>query len=223
MRHVTVAVPAYAGTVHILTLRSLLHDCVALAGRGDRFSLIDDCGNGQIMDARAEICIKFLALEDSDALVFVDHDVHWEAGALLRLVDYPVDVVAGVYPYRKDPIEFPVRYADTEELWADPETGLLEVAGVPGGFLKISRECLAEMVAHYSDLEFVTDKVPGGKAVGLFEPYRIGKKKLSEDYSFCQRWRDMGGKVWIEPLLNMGHVGNKSFKGNLGEWLQNRE
>lgn len=203
-------------------MRSLLHDIVALAARGDRFTLLDFSGSAQIFDARAEICEHFLSIEDSTDLVMIDHDVIWEAGALLRLLDYPVDVVAGIYPHRRDPITYPISWTDAKELWADPETGLLEVAGVPGGFLKISRAALLKMKAHYTDLEYACDRVPSGKAVGLFEPYRIGLKKLSEDYAFCQRWRDIGGKVWIDPDISMGHIGNKTFEGHIGNWLKSR-
>jgi hypothetical protein len=220
VRHVAIAVPAYAGTVYLSTLRSLLHDLVALAGRGDRFSLLDYSGSAIIADARAEICAHFLALGDASDLVFVDHDVCWEAGALLRLLDHPVDMVAGVYPHRKDPLTFPVAWTDAEELWADPETGLLEASGVPGGFLRVTRKAIAAMSERYADLEYETDRVPGGKAVGLFEPYRIGKRKLSEDYSFCRRWRDMGGKVWVDPEIRMGHTGPKLFPGCLGDELR---
>lgn len=219
-RHVAIAVPAYAGTVYLSTLRSLLHDLIRLVGRGDRFSLIDRCGSGIIADARAEICSHFLALGDASDLVFVDHDVSWEAGALLRLLDHPVDFVAGVYPHRKDPLTFPVVYTDAEELWADPETGLLEVAGVPAGFLRVSRQALLKMTEHYAELEYTAIKAPNKTAVGLFEPYRTGKKKLSEDLSFCQRWRDIGGKVWVDTEIKFGHCGPKIFTGCLGDELR---
>jgi hypothetical protein len=33
-------------------------------------------------------------------------------GALLKLVDYPVDFVSGIYPQRCDPITFALRYIE---------------------------------------------------------------------------------------------------------------
>lgn len=219
MKHVTLAVPAYAGTVHLSTLRSLLHDIVKLVERGEKFTLVDDCGSAVIADSRAEICARFLADETSTDLVMIDHDVGWQAGGILRLLDHDVDVVAGSYPFRRDPLAFPIRWIpERESLWADPETGLLEVAGVPGGFLRVTRKALLAMTAAHNELEYESKK--HGTVVGLFEPYRIGKTKLSEDYSFCQRWRDLGGKVWVDPEITMAHIGNKSFNGNLGKWLR---
>ena len=218
---VMVAIPAYTGTIHLGTFRSLFTDLMALQARGDHWEVHDECGNALIADARALIVAQFLA-SDCDTLVFIDSDVSWEAGALLKLIDYPVDMVAGIYPQRKDPINYCVKWKGTGELWADPATGLLEVEGVPAGFMKLSRTQLEAMVEQYPDTEFYVENAPDQKAWALFCDYRIGKHKMGEDYAFCRRWTDMGGKVWIDPEIKMGHIGNKTFVGHLGDWLRSR-
>lgn len=215
------AIPAYTGTIHLGTMRSLFTDLLALQARGDEWTLQDECGNGQIHNARAHIVAHFLA-SDCDVLVFIDSDVIWEAGALLKLIDHPVDFAAGIYPYRKDPVDFPVKWKGEGELWADETTGLLEVEGVPFGFVKLTRKALEQMVEHYPTTEFHVDNAPGDKAWALFDDYRIGRYKMGEDYSFCRRWTDIGGKVWVDPEIRMGHVGFKTFPGHLGDWLRNR-
>jgi hypothetical protein len=218
---IMVAIPAYTGTIHLGTFRSLFTDLLALQERGDEWEVHDECGNALIADARALIVAQFLA-SDCDTLVFVDSDVAWEAGALLKLVDYPVDMVAGIYPQRKDPVNYCVKWKGNGELWADPETGLLEVEGVPAGFMKLSRKQLEAMVEQYPDTEFYVENAPNQKAWALFCDYRIGKHKMGEDYAFCRRWTDMGGKVWVNPEIKMGHIGNKTFHGHLGDWLRSR-
>jgi len=190
----------------------------ALMRLGDIVSVQDECGNTDIADARALMVTRFLAGSGTD-LVFVDNDVSWQAGALLKLLDYPVDMVAGIYPRRADPIGFPVRYIEQSEILADPKTGLIEAAGVPAGFLRCSRAMLEQMTAAYPDLAY---ERRGERIVGLFDPHKTGFAKLGEDYSFCQRWRDLGGKVWIDPEIQMGHIGSKVFAGHLGDWLRNR-
>jgi hypothetical protein len=221
MKHVMVAIPAYTGTIHLGTMRSLFTDLLALQARGDVWSLHDECGNALIADARALIVAQFLASE-ADTLVFIDSDVCWEEGALVKLIDYPVDMVAGIYPQRKDPINYCVKWQDKPELHADPATGLLEVDGVPAGFMKVSRSQLEKMVEQYPNTEFFVENAPDKKAWALFADYRIGKHKMGEDYAFCRRWTDMGGKVWIDPEIKMGHVGYKTFQGHLGDWLRSR-
>ena len=220
--HVMVAIPAYTGTIHLGTMRSLMTDLQLLQARGDAWSLNDECGNALIADARAQIVARFLD-SPCDVLVFVDSDVCWEAGSLLKLVDHPVDMAAGIYPQRKDPVTFSVRWKEDKELWADPDTGLLEVLGVPFGFVKLTRACLEKMVAQYPNTEFHCETAPNSTAWGLFEDYRIGRLKFGEDYAFCRRWTDMGGKVWIDPEIKFGHIGYKTFEGHLGDWLRNRD
>jgi len=217
-RHVVIAIPAYSGTIHLGTMRSIIRDMTALMQRGDFVTIEDECGNTDIADARASIVARFLKGAGTD-LVFVDHDVLWEDGALVKLVDYPVDFVSGSYPRRADPIEYSVRYLDKPELWSDPETGLIEVAGVSGGFMRCSRSMLERMVRDYAGLTYTRQEQ---KICGLFDAYRLDSKKFSEDYSFCQRWRDIGGKVWLDPNFKMGHVGSKVFTGCIGEWLKGR-
>lgn len=221
-KHVVIAIPAYSGTVHLATVRPLFHDMAALIMRGDKVTLIDEVGDTYIDDTRAGIVERALH-GTGDVLVMVDHDVCWEANALVRLVDHPVDLVGGIYPKRVDPIVYPVWFLDKEKLWSDPKTGLLEVAGIPAGFMKMSRSMLERMVDHYKDTNFPSTRTPSGKLCGIFEGYRTPSGiKLRDDWAFCQRWRDIGGQVWCDPEIKMSHTGNKAFVGHFGDWLRSR-
>ena len=220
--NIWIAIPSYTGQVHIGTMRSILTDYTTLIDRGDSVTIYDECCSALIADARAEIVAHFLA-SDAEMLVFVDADVAWEAGALINLVDYPVDFVSGIYPMRKDPIEYSVAWDESKaELWAD-ENGLLDVDAVPAGFMKMSRVMLEQMTEHYrADLEHYSKNAPDNKVVALFDPYWEVDKKFGEDYSFCKRWKAIGGKVLIDPDITMAHVGLKTFAGNLSAWLKGR-
>ena len=37
---------------------------------------------------------------------------------------------------------------------------------------------------------------------------------LSEDYAFCRRWRDIGGKVFIDINSKLDHQGQHVWRGN---------
>lgn len=222
MKHTMIAMPAYTGVVCMGTMRSLMTDLINIVSRGDRFTFVDDIGNALIADCRGVIATNFYH-SDCDELVFIDSDVAWEAGALLRLIDHPVDLVAGIYPTRADPIKYPVAYLDKPELWADPETGLLEVAHVPTGFMKISRNCIKKMIQAYPQT-FHHDMAKDKKFWPLFESYidhDLGWK-YGEDFSFCKKWKEIGGQVWCDPEIKMGHIGLKVFEGHLGNWLKSR-
>lgn len=219
-KHVFIAIPAYTGQIHLGTMRSILTDLLTLQERGDMVTIYDECGNALLADGRAVMVAKFLDAGATD-LVFVDSDVIWEAGALIKLVDAPVDFVVGVYPQRKDPIAYSVQWVpDRDELWA--ENGLLEVAGVPFGFARLTRGAIERMIDAYPETEFYVETMQDTKVYALFESWRDGNIKFGEDYSFCRRWREIGGNIWIDPEILMGHVGFKTFMGSIGQWLRNR-
>mgnify|MGYP003393569411 CR=1 FL=1 len=229
MRRVWIAVPAYTGQAHLGTVRTLLTEVLALSALGDDVTVFDEVGNGLIGDARAIIVAKARA-ENCTHLIWLDQDVVAPAGTFQRLLDAPVDMAVACYPQRKDPIEFAMRWDQTKsELWADPKTGLLSVAGTPFGCVMTTRAMLDRMCEQYSDLDFYCHTAPNNRACALFSDYWLPatepsapRLKLGEDYAFCQRWLDMGGQVWVDPEITLGHVGYKTFTGNLGQWLRDR-
>lgn len=221
-RSVWIAIPSYTGMIHLATMRSIIADMLVLNEHGHKVTLHDQCGNPMIAHGRDLICAQFLGSDATD-LVFVDYDVTWPAGSLTKLVEYPVEVVAGIYPKRQDPLGFFVRWIqDRKELRADPDTGLLEVDGVPTGFLRLSRKCLLEMTAAYPQKRFADKYAPTGFAYALFDNIHEGDAYFGEDFSFCKRYRDIGGRIWIDPEIPMGHIGDKTFHGSLGDWLRAR-
>ncbi len=224
-RKIWLATPAYSGGLRCGTHRSLLHDALQLLVRGDAVYEFSEIGHADIYTLRAQIVTHFLADKDATDLVMIDNDVAWRAGALLQLLDHPVDLVGGSYPKRQLPITFIVRSA-SERLQADTGSGLAEVWGLPGGFMKMSRGMLEKMTAHYGpELTCLDRAVPGGKCCQMFDPYWYtdedgNRRRLSEDYAFCQRWRDIGGKVFLDVDIPMSHVGEYEFAGKLGDFLE---
>lgn len=231
---VMIAIPAYTGQVHMLTVRSLMADVMQLGARGYAAHLVDEIGNGLIGDCRAKFVARFLAEKDFTHLVMIDSDVCWVPGSLPRLIEHGEDFVCGLYPRRSDPITFNFRsQLENGEGLEVSDKGLVEVWGVPFGFVCLTRACCQKMVDAYENLAFQAERgrdpggneVPGMKAWALFDPYRVPgadgtDTKLGEDYAFCARWRDIGGKVWIDPEISMGHIGLKTFQGTLGHWFE---
>lgn len=188
-------------------------DVLQLVRRGDAVSIDDESHGAEIDTARALIVSKFIAGPGTH-LVMVDSDLCWQAGAITRLVDHGREFVAGVYPYRRDPISFPLHMLDGQP--STLENGLLEVKAVPGGFVCVTRSMVERMIAEHPELEFTSSKAKH-PCWALFDHVWEGKTRLSEDLSFCHRWRAMGGRIWIDPDMTIGHIGPKLFVGKLGQ------
>jgi hypothetical protein len=216
------AMPCYSAKVHFATMRSIMVDVINIVGRGDKLKIAEDLGNSDIAGSRGALFGAFVR-SDCDTLVFIDDDVFWQPGSLIKLIDQPVDVVGGIYPKKREPIEWPFKIAVKDEYRPDPTTGLMEVIGLPGGFLKISKNCAEKMVEAYPR-QTLRSIGENSQFWPVFDPYETPDgNRLSEDYSFCQRWIDIGGKIWADFELELGHIGYKSFVGTVGKYLRDQE
>lgn len=221
MKKIYVALPAYTGTVRVETTQALMHEAHAMWKLGWDMTLRISAGDSILPRARNHFIADFLERKEYTDLVFLDHDVAWEKGALIQLCKHDVDVVAGIYPKRTIPTEWPVRVKDGTS-FADPENGLLECEGVPAGFLRITRRCLRAMTDHYWHLRYNEPHAPGKIATSLFDFAVYDGAYWGEDFVFCKRWRDMGGKVWADPEIFFAHCGTWNFTGKLGDEIRER-
>lgn len=214
---ICLAIPCY-GQMPPITAFALAASMRALTAAGIAHDLIVLAGNCHVDDARNSIVREFLA-GTCDHLMFIDADLSWAPEDLLRLARSERDVIAGVYPHKKDERTFPVRHLGTGVLNAEAD-GALEVDGVPGGFLRISRRALELLVAqaeHYYEQEDDAALTPR-----IFERtiHPDSHIRFSGDYSFCRKWRDAGGRIYIDPEIHFGHCGDKEWRGCYGAHLR---
>jgi len=203
-----------------------------LAQMGWLVSLMVHSGDADLGRSRNALAAEFLASPCSHTLL-LDQDVSFPPEAICQLVgrDPDIDVVAGIYHQRADYGSYPVRWDHSKQylVAVDPTTGepsedgLLDVEGVPAGFMRLSRRCLERMSAAYESGWYADSSVSTGRAVSLFEFSVQNHARYSEDIFFCQRWRELGGKVWVDPKLTLTHHGEKAWTGNLGDWLRGRD
>ena len=57
-------------------------------------------------------------------------------------------------------------------------------------------------------MQFLTDN---SSSIGK----QYSDRYLSEDYMFCQWWRNMGGKIWLCPWMKTHHIGTYAFNGDM--------
>ncbi len=191
----------------------------ALAEAGIQTGYLLLSGNCHVDDARNVVVQNFL-LSDCTDLVFLDADVSWEPEALVELCRYDCDLVGGVYPFRRDDIKargrMPVRMI--EGVFKPDESGLLEVEGLPTGFMRIRRkvlETLVEDADHYFNRHDSRSRVPI-----LFERTLLDKTRMGGDINFCAKWRAAGGKVYAAYEMRLGHTAKAVIHDSLAASLR---
>lgn len=216
---ILVAIPVYDGKLPVSTVRALLDEQAAASLTGDTLETRFLPGCSLIPMARNQLAEEFMA-SDCDRLVFIDGDLSWELGAVVKIARHPVDFCGGAYRYKSDEENYPVGFIqDRTELWSN-ELGLIEVAALPGGFMSLSRDVLYRLREAFPDEHY---EHFGHTAHAWFQSPFMGGRLCGEDGFFCMRWRALGGQIWLDPELTLTHIGGSpEYTGRIGDWLKNR-
>jgi hypothetical protein len=220
---------------------SLVHLALAVADRklGAEIHIAPplDLYDEDIVRVRSRFVRAFLETDCTDVL-WVDADMSFTPLAVAGLLASGRDFVACPYPRKKihwddvradrrgDPEAAAYHYAITllpGGIEFDEGTQTGAIAGIGLGLALTSRVCLQGMVDHYRDALEFDDLLEGGPkpTVALFQLLmprgESGRRGLlSEDHSFCRRWRDIGGDVhmYLGPGSPVDHVGPHYFRGH---------
>lgn len=215
---IVVAIPTYDGKLQIQVVTSLLNEHIIAKECGDEllFQFLPSCSHAAM--GRNQLAQQFMDSE-AERLVFLDSDVSFEPGHLVKIAHHKADFVGGAYRYKFDEENYPVGWLDKPELWSD-EYGLIEVMTLPGGFLSLSRNVFQKLKENYPGREY---EHFGKKAHCYFQMLFTEGRLYGEDSFFCKEWRDLGERIYLDPELTLTHWdNNKPFKGHIGNWLKSR-
>jgi hypothetical protein len=228
-----IATPCYEGNMKSLYVMSMLGLQRLLMQNGIEH---DVCfhSDSLISRARNTIAARFLKQQIYSHLLFVDADISFDPATVLRYLAFDQDVTGGIYPIKKLNIgelrRLPIdddrtaeaasyNYSSNPIINEDnvPQNGFVRVEYAACGFMMIKRQALEAMVTHYPELRYEYDFTgPGAEAsYGFFDTLIHEGRFLPEDYSFCKRWRDMGGVVWGDAVSRFDHVGSYIYSGHL--------
>lgn len=228
---VMIGTPAYGGMVTTRYLTSALDTMELLLStlRTEKgpipihWNLTE--GDSLVQRARNSIAAKFMSSRyPMSHFVFIDSDLEWDARDVLKLIAHDVDVVCGIYPKKTEPVDFPFHPLVNEKGASprNPITGAIQVAHAPTGFLCIKRDVFVKMSKAYPKLKYRLAEATEEEnkwMYAFFDAYVEDGIMWSEDYGFCKRWREIGGEVWCDPSIRLGHVGSKIYRGSIGEQL----
>jgi len=148
----------------------------------------------------------------SDYLMMIDSDMVFKRDAIEHLVKQDKDVISGV-AYKKAPPFEPVvanltPNKQSYQFFADfPKDKSFQCEGVGGAFLLIKKKVI----------DAFTPEVIAKMGKPFNTKYRKNGNVISEDFSFCERVRELGFEIWVDPIPDLGHVGfhlygNRDYK-----------
>jgi hypothetical protein len=209
---VHICMPCYGGMLTESTFMSFIKWSNTARQLGIEWTMETMTNESLITRARNTLTAKFLTNPDSTHLMFIDADIGWEPWHLLVLLNRDVDVIGGLYPMKSLPIKWCVNGFDGAE--EGPE-GLQEVTKTGTGFLLIKKGVFEKMNSHpnvksfKNDIGLSADLDPHMKT--YFDTGVRENRYYSEDWAFCENWRDLGGKVWVDKRVLLRHTGTYVF------------
>lgn len=189
-------------------------------------------GDAHIERARAMVLLHYLKADEThnfDFFLNIDWDIEFRPDDVYRMCEKAdrlgLNVVGGPYAFKTKDEGKNEAIVFRSKRGCDPtEDFMLEALYLGGGFTMVRSETLKKAVALY-DKELGFNANPDldkdfTRTCALWNPIIIprpdwgeGKAELlSEDYSFCQRFLDMGESCWVDLQVILKHWdGEKCF------------
>jgi hypothetical protein len=194
------------------------------------------------------LCVGSFMETGHSHLLFIDADIDFQAKSIQAMIDKDKDVISVPYPMKtfnwekmfsnfkegkiKNPDvlsmngnTYPMRLPDEENIQI--ENGCIEVSHSPTGCMLIKRSVIEKMIEKYPEMRISQPTIINGKPVEkpflynffdtMFDP--VTHTYMGEDFAFCKRWKDIGGKCHaiVDQLIT--HVGEHQYCGRFSDEL----
>jgi hypothetical protein len=239
---IMLATPMYGGTAHggyVCGVATLFALC---AIKNIQIVIEYMTHESLIPRARNMLVKMFMNKPDYTHLLFIDADIQFNAYDILKLLELDKDIIGMPYAKKLidwNSIQQQCQNAQgnlsTELLEKcglsyilrslpdqDPNSPVYEAGEIGTGLMMIKREVFEKMQLTYSDLyaysddtsKYKEEDIEGRKYYLFFETMLdpTNRRYLSEDYAFCKRWRDIGGKIYVYLPVVTTHYGIYAYQ-----------
>ena len=238
---ILIGMPSHRGVVTMPTLVSLMELQQVLLSLELQSTFVN-VDAAEITYSRNSIANQVYSDRTFTHLLFVDDDMSFDARLILDLLKSDKAIVGAICPKRTIDLEkffeiaasggsfdqaraeaatFVARFPSNQSVQITD--GWVPLEGIGMGITLIKRDVLDKMVdaAAVPDMWQSSDRPPefaGASAFryGFFDSLYDDtlKTMLSEDLSFCKRWRSAcGGEIWGNANYEIGHIGQMIYKG----------
>ena len=184
-----------------------------------------------------------------DYLLFIDSDIDFKYETIMRMIQADKDVIACPYPLKaidwdktvrrlkntpdldgnmlsKQGFTWPIKLEDRNHI--EIKDAVAEVSHAPTGCMLIKRQVFDKMIKAYPEKRISQPTIINGKHVerenfyNFFDTYHEPetKKYYGEDFGFCKRWTEIGGKCHVLVDEYIAHVGEYRYEGRLLDDLE---
>jgi len=225
---VHIVIPCYGGMIHERTFHSVLQWCFFASYYNINWTIDTLVNESLIPRGRNLLISRFLAqVPDATHIFFLDSDIEWEPWQLATLLTADVDIIGGLYNKK----EFVSLFTMTPLHEGEVKDNLMEVKSVGAGFLLIKKHVFEKLNQHpavkvHIDEDYVElnkNLEPGSYLEMTFRNYfdtSIRNNSYFTEYdTFCDNWRQLGGKIWVDTRVLVNHFGSLDYSKELANHL----
>lgn len=215
---VAVGMPVDNPIPHRTTV-ALAHTAYNCGIMGVNFSIFMEV-SGIVDVARDGVLDTFLE-SDCEKLFWIDSDIVWSKEQFFRLLALStrVDVVGATYPFKKDTPE-QVFCVNMDAGAKSEQFGLIPINGMGLGFTIMDRKVVEKIAATKPRF---TNHLNGREMAKVFRVDIVDGSLRTEDMAFFHDIREAGYTVWLDPTIDLGHIGEKEWQGTFSSILKRTE
>lgn len=142
-------------------------------------------------------------------LMFIDSDMSFPIDGVDRLIERGENIIGGLYFKRVVPIHPIIKIVRDNKITDMKFKEIpsfekpFEVDAIGTGFLLINMDVFKKMeppfFSHASPKEFGMEEIP------------FPNNEIGEDVAFCLRAKKAGFKIWCDPTIKLGHIGERIY------------
>jgi len=219
--NIMIAVSTHQHSIHPRCMTSIIDagQMLSLAKARYQIGTIDKSGSmALVCDMYASLIVQN---ETFSHILFLDGDLRFGRSAVLRLLQSGKPMIGLACPQRQIAPRFSVTFLKKE---ARVAKGVVEVESIGMGATLVHRSVFETMIQ--KAVVFSSKAAPAtipaltGPLYNFFHPICTKERRLSEEASFCMRWRAQClGQIHALIDEEVGQYGNHEFKGRLADHL----
>lgn len=222
MRKIIIATPSMDGKVESLYTLSLHYSTLACLQNDIQLVPIFVLYDSLVQRARNDLFKMCYNAMQKDAeitdMIFIDADMGWKPEHIMQLISCDKDIIGGT-ARKKNPYaeEYVIKIKETDNILVVKDN-LIEVSGLGTGFLKVSRKAVMELYESTICKEYKQGDIVSKMIfdIGIEEDGQL----ISEDISFCNKLKQLGYSLYLDPFITCDHVGTMTFSGDLVQWAK---
>lgn len=183
-------------------LMSMIRMLVAGVLKGRRFMFPDiTC---PYPDAACNVATYHFLKSDMDEMLILDTDLKYTPQHITTLLSHDVPLITGIHSKKCLGLVLPIVPLESNPWpFAEGSPDVVEVEKAPRGIMKIQRSVFSELKRH-PEVNACYNTYVEGDAWNFWQQTPGGE---SDDFNFCRRYREVGGRVLVDQRSFVGHAG----------------